>query len=290
MNAGKAALGSALACAALLAGCGGSLESISAGHVGCSADEIEISEHDTGWAHSTWIASCHGERYYCSARGGDSGQVSCSPEGGAMAATQGTYGGETSSQRSAPRSPEDHVRRIVRRGDGGEETYIEARLRAEPFRLLLFQKANGSDASNIVTRYPGTPGRHEQCSLRLMIDGELIEVERVGHRHNGRHEEVASRIPQQVVQRMAKAERVSGRVCSDELRLDDDGQQVLIEYLTRLDEEQAWAGEAGETASPTQEADTGDAGASGGEPDGGVAGGEGTPAGASTETDASGSE
>ncbi|HEX4340356.1 MAG TPA: hypothetical protein VH062_30820 [Polyangiaceae bacterium] len=50
----------------LTTGCG-SLESVSSGRVGCAPSEITISDESEGWNTSSWVATCHGKDYYCSA-------------------------------------------------------------------------------------------------------------------------------------------------------------------------------------------------------------------------------
>jgi len=46
-------------------GCG-SLESVSSGRVGCAPSDITISDEQSGWNSATWVATCHGKRYFCS--------------------------------------------------------------------------------------------------------------------------------------------------------------------------------------------------------------------------------
>jgi len=50
-------------------------EAASSGQTGCSRDEVQISDENG----STWVATCHGERYYCShvTTGQHSGQINC---------------------------------------------------------------------------------------------------------------------------------------------------------------------------------------------------------------------
>lgn len=53
---------------------------ISSGHVGCSADEVQISDEHNGYGTTTWTATCRGRRYFCSSVGGGKyagPQVSC---------------------------------------------------------------------------------------------------------------------------------------------------------------------------------------------------------------------
>jgi hypothetical protein len=73
---------------AALSGCG-SLQSASSGQIGCAEDDIVISNDERGFGTRTWVATCHGKRFFCSAvSGGESVQVSCKEatrdEGGEM--------------------------------------------------------------------------------------------------------------------------------------------------------------------------------------------------------------
>lgn len=101
---------STLAIAALLslsgAGCA-SLQTISSGYVGCSPNEIEISNEASDFSGMTWTATCRGTVYHC-ARINNAGHatvvtgkttgsasivttsVSCAPEGGASAQSRPT--------------------------------------------------------------------------------------------------------------------------------------------------------------------------------------------------------
>jgi hypothetical protein len=62
-----------------LVGCGGSLASVSAGHIGCAPSQIEISDEDYGFNTASWTATCGDRVYTCS---GVRNQVACTPWGG----------------------------------------------------------------------------------------------------------------------------------------------------------------------------------------------------------------
>lgn len=72
----------------LVSGCT-SLAAVSAGHVGCSQNDIKISNEQTNWSTKTWTATCGGRSYICTYAitgssgygGGTTGQVNCSPMG-----------------------------------------------------------------------------------------------------------------------------------------------------------------------------------------------------------------
>jgi hypothetical protein len=70
-----------LAGAVTLGGCA-SLESVSSGQVGCAEQDITISNDEGGLGTRTWVATCHGKRFFCSAVAGGNGasQVSCKEE------------------------------------------------------------------------------------------------------------------------------------------------------------------------------------------------------------------
>lgn len=71
--------------------CQPSLQSKSAGQIGCVPAEITVSNasSDTGWSQSTesWIAACNGKEYVCTevitsgGKGGANSQVSCKERG-----------------------------------------------------------------------------------------------------------------------------------------------------------------------------------------------------------------
>jgi len=59
------------------------LRQVSAGHIGCSHNNITILDHKSDyWASGdTWIAICKGKRFICSKYAtGDSGEVQCVEE------------------------------------------------------------------------------------------------------------------------------------------------------------------------------------------------------------------
>lgn len=63
------------------AGCA-NLEAISSGKIGCAPGAIEISDEVRGLTTHTWVATCHGKRFICSAHAsGQAGQqVDCTEE------------------------------------------------------------------------------------------------------------------------------------------------------------------------------------------------------------------
>ena len=63
----------------------GRLRQVSAGHIGCSHNDITILDHKSDFwfpsGTSTWVATCKGKRFICSSyTKGDSGEVKCVQE------------------------------------------------------------------------------------------------------------------------------------------------------------------------------------------------------------------
>ena len=54
------------------ASCAGGLQQITAGRVGCSPDDIVISNDDIGFGSRSWTAQCQGKTYVCSGGAGAS--------------------------------------------------------------------------------------------------------------------------------------------------------------------------------------------------------------------------
>lgn len=138
------ATGGAL-CALLLTGCGAQLRAASAGQIGCSPDEVVISDNHAGWGSRTWTATCRGEDYSCSAvaTGNNTSQVNCAK----MAATDGSAGGATSAPTTAapavtsevgreldPATKETRVRGKFQLG-GGVQAVLVAAPRSAPGKL-----------------------------------------------------------------------------------------------------------------------------------------------------------
>lgn len=86
-----------------LTGCGAQIRAASAGHMGCSPDEVVISDKHTGWSAVSWKASCRGADYSCVqvATGKNSSQVNCSPMRSAVAASAPASGAAEAPQGSA---------------------------------------------------------------------------------------------------------------------------------------------------------------------------------------------
>jgi hypothetical protein len=71
-------VGIAFAASAMTLGGCGSLEAASSGQIGCAEEDIAISNDEGGIGTRTWVASCHGKKFFCSAvAGSESAQVSC---------------------------------------------------------------------------------------------------------------------------------------------------------------------------------------------------------------------
>lgn len=63
----------------LLAGCSTvpAMRNLSAGQLGCSPEDISISQAQTYGQTASWAATCRGKQYWCSAGGGESISTSC---------------------------------------------------------------------------------------------------------------------------------------------------------------------------------------------------------------------
>jgi hypothetical protein len=85
----------------VLFGCA-SLESASSGQIGCAEEDIFISNDESGFGTRTWVATCHGKRFFCSAVGGESTQVSCKEAMEEQKTRQHGDGGEMVRRPQAP--------------------------------------------------------------------------------------------------------------------------------------------------------------------------------------------
>ncbi|MGZ3480715.1 MAG: hypothetical protein ACXU81_10225 [Myxococcaceae bacterium] len=73
----------------LLAGCSTvpAMRNLSAGQLGCSPEEISISQAQTYGQTASWAATCRGKQYWCSAGGGkESINTSCREDASAATA------------------------------------------------------------------------------------------------------------------------------------------------------------------------------------------------------------
>ncbi|MDH5676397.1 MAG: hypothetical protein OEZ06_30035 [Myxococcales bacterium] len=247
----------ALAAGLALCGCV-NLAELSAGSVGCPEDEIEVSDDKSGFTVRTWTASCRSKRYFCSNRataspvvGGGGGtlmasSVQCTPEVGGrqgedVVPLPATSGGSTAVRPTAARpthgsSPQGVTRIKASAG----HWMIGANLAATPFALEL-QGAPAKEAQRLwLVLYGRATGLDEKCTPRFMIDGELLELEQASFKRRA-HEPVWSvPVELELIERIAEAERSTGRVCDQEFRLDDAAKAVLREYVTRFREELSW--------------------------------------------------
>jgi hypothetical protein len=96
--------GSGLLGVLLLVACGPSLQSMSAGQIGCQESEIQISDEDFSFgASETWIATCENVRYVCShvRTGEKTSQVNCAAEKDAEK-TKAVAAGDTAAPSDEP--------------------------------------------------------------------------------------------------------------------------------------------------------------------------------------------
>ena len=236
-----------------MTGCGGAWRNASAGQIGCPADEIEITDVRKGWGTRTWVATCRGRRHHCSAvSGGKSVQVSCTPEAPELdsSAIVSTAGSPPASE-PRPFDPASHVSRHDRDGTaelrawlpvGGRfKLHLIARPVAQPGRALL------------VLQGEGTAGAHRSCTVRMMLDGQLVEPPNGQYQVRSGHEYLSVEADFALVEGMAQTQRIVGRACNDEFRIDDRGRAVISEFVARVREEAAFVAPPPSTPPPSEE-------------------------------------
>lgn len=59
-----------IVCMLIAQGCASAYKSYSSGQIGCTENDIEITDLSQGVSNETWKASCKGKTYICSRTGG----------------------------------------------------------------------------------------------------------------------------------------------------------------------------------------------------------------------------
>lgn len=214
----------------------------SAGLTGCDPDKIQIAKLKSEGHFGAWTSSCHGKVFQCSALPSDFGvpapfetitrldAVSCTLRNGASEQPAGVVATDT-----AP--PETGVSR--ERIDKGIGFLLRARI-VEGVFLMDFSVvfAEGNDSVTWLTTPSRTKGYEvdERCAVVLLIDGERVPLARAPASSDPQL--IKLKVPLALVKRMAEAKRVVGRICDQEWRLSPSSQEVLQEFLVRLNEEQ----------------------------------------------------
>lgn len=156
---------------------------------------------------------------------------------------------EKSSVAAAPRrstqqfAPEPAGVSQVRGKDG--ETILRALARADAVELFFAAKPRSHPQEVVLTlKARGDVRRRGGCTVELLVDGQKRDLGASSQRVVRGLDELAVQASVDVMAEAAKAQRVSGRACDLRFTLDAEDQQVLAEFLTRFQEELAWAGEA----------------------------------------------
>jgi hypothetical protein len=248
---------------ALATGCGGSrLERYSSAQIGCRPDQIEISEVQKSWGTRNWVATCQGQAYHCAmvATGNNATQIDCTPESGPAAGAPGPTPVVTTS--APPPQPVRTPASAVTRHDTERGIEIRASLEVGAgFQLhVVTSPTRAPDQALFVLKRARRPDARQDCNLRLMIDGEIVDPGTARYEIRGVEEFLAIQTQFAVVERIVGAQRIVGRVCNDEVAIDGAGRAVLGELVSRVREEAAFV-------APPQPAST----ATGSVPDAGTA-------------------
>lgn len=231
-------------------GCGTSLSHHSlyartAGRIGCPARDIRISDVEAG----TWTATCRGERYYCASvvhatRNVAVEEVNCSPDSENFAA-------------ETPDAPDDPVEAVTRTVTAGGPTFRATFAAGSGYTAHVEAKPVASPGrATLALEHTGARGRRSACSVRLMVDQELIETGRPQYEAFDTTEALFVELPFDVIVRIANAYRVSGRVCDEEFVFDDEDRDILDELVARVREEEGFLGRTSEPeAQPENSAD-----------------------------------
>lgn len=209
-------------------GCGSNLASVSAGHVGCSPNEISIADERSGWSTVTWTATCRGRRFQCTsaANGPRTTQINCAAADGAA------------------------VGAVVREERTGSDGVAVQTLRlglAAGGAQLRFIAIPARDSTHLIFgMHPTGVQSVEGCSAGVMVDGELHALDDLRPVADPTGPGLRTVISTETLGALSRAERVSGRVCDVEWRLGPSDQALLRELLTRIEEDLAWQRQGGQ--------------------------------------------
>lgn len=232
------------------AGCSGSLATASAGQVGCAPKEIVISDDHRGWSSSSWVATCHGQRFQCSAiaTGKDTSQVNCAP----MIA-------EVVRDERAPTDSKagSFALEVVLPGEGLPVFAVGSAADAQTPVATALEFRMGRPQKTVTKReetqgfhgMPATTEREVQVpdapllascqDVRVIIDGAAVPVEQAAHSMDDREERVRVGVPLELLTRMTSAKRVAGAVCGRRWTLLESSRESIDKFLIQLNEEQA---------------------------------------------------
>jgi hypothetical protein len=92
----------------------------------------------------------------------------------------------------------------------------------------------------LLLEHAGASGTRSACTVRLMIDGELVDPGAASYEVHGATEVLRVETAFTTIERLARAQRVVGRVCEEDFAIDDVGRSIATEFVTRVNEESAF--------------------------------------------------
>lgn len=127
----------------------------------------------------------------------------------------------------------------AKREDGART--LKAKIGSKSFSLHM-QATPGKDDGVVFLglRIRSREKKHEDCTLRIMADGELLDTGETGYRMVSGYEELRATISYDDLFRWGDSGRVVGRVCDDEFRIGAERLDVVREFVVRLREEMTW--------------------------------------------------
>jgi hypothetical protein len=219
-------------------------EELSAGHVGCPASEVVITDvvEDTT---STWTATCRGRRYHCThhrdfGRNEVTSQLNCAPEQPPPAPPA------VVAAPPPPRPPPPPVTAIVNRSvDAQGVVHLNTQFAIGQMRFDLGSAPIARpDEMTLVIENPNV-GRGAACTVQLVIDGGAVALPPPSFTSLGSAGRWTVAVPAAHVLALSSAGRAVGRLCeTDEFRFEPASQRAVAELVARYREERAFASPA----------------------------------------------
>lgn len=208
-----------------------SLQSLSAGFTGCEPDEVVVTDHHTLWSSANWIATCRNRRFYCVAFG--QGAVSCSPVSGP---------GIVNPHAPAPplTPPPGSVERVLVESGAQRVPMVRGSLTLGAYQVQIHYTPS-HNPDRVVWRVAGPntlvrPG----CDPVFIADGTVESLAQSRFATEGEMASYQFETSLDVARRLGHAQRVSGRMCENEMRWGAGERAFFEELLARMDEEIAW--------------------------------------------------
>ena len=204
-----------------------SREVLSAGFTGCEPPEVVVTAHPSG----NWIATCRGRRFYCVTFG--NGGVSCSPVSGP---------GLVNPHAPAPplTPPPGSVERVLVESGAQRVPMVRGALTLGAYQVQIhYTPSRGPDRVQWRVSGPSAlvrPG----CNPVLIADGTVEVLGQIAYAIEGEMASYQFETSLDVARRLGHAQRVSGRMCENELRWGAGERAFFEELLARFDEEIAW--------------------------------------------------